>query len=142
MSKHIIDKQFDLAILVAMEEVGAPVDAEKLHVKLKSFIERWKKTNPEKQGNTRIRGRLSSLTQNNIVKVTKKGGQASYYLPHDERPEDIIANCLSELFEYVPISIIGDDIIFDYAEANENTLIFELEEIAAIIKSYRLMEKV
>ncbi|MFJ8263026.1 hypothetical protein ACIQ4I_13915 [Rummeliibacillus sp. NPDC094406] len=139
--KHFIDTQFDLAILIALEEMGEPISKERIVHKTKSFWQRWKK-HSQKQEVTRIRGRLSDLTTKGIILCRKENGREYYYLNRDYKPKDIIGKCMGELFQYVPISFWSDEVLFDYEEVKGNSLIFTLQEIREIVLKYDISEYV
>ncbi len=141
MMKHLIDTQFDLAILLALDEIGEPTSIERIVFKTKKFWLRWKKQS-KKQEVTRIRGRLSKLTNRGIVIVKKNHAKASYSLNPEYEPSAIIGEYLDELFKDVPITIWGNEVLFDYEEVNEDSLIFTLPEIRESIFKYGFSEYV
>ena len=141
MMKHLINTQFDLAILIALEEIGGPTSKERIVFKTKSFWQRWKK-HSQKQEVTRIRERLSDLNTRGIVLVRNDKGKASYYLNSAYEPSDIIGQCMSELFENVPITFWDTELLFNYEEDYYNSLIFTLQEIREIIAKYDISEYV
>ncbi|MGG0658077.1 hypothetical protein [Rummeliibacillus pycnus] len=136
---NLIDTQFDLAILVALEESGEPTSKERIIHKTKTFWLRWKK-HSQKQEITRIRQRLSDLTTKRIVLQKNNNGKASYYLNPAYEPNTIIKEYLSELFNHASISFWGNKILFDNNEINDHSLIFTLQEIRGIILKYGISE--
>ncbi|WP_397537109.1 hypothetical protein [Rummeliibacillus pycnus] len=139
--KHLINTQFDLAILIALEEIGVPTSKERIVFKTKRFWQRWKK-HSQKQEVTRIRERLSDLTTRGIILVKIENGRASYYLNRDYEPKDVIGKCMGELFKSAPISFWNDERLFGYEEVNYDSLIFTLKEIREIIAKYDISEYV
>lgn len=139
MMNRLIDTQFDLAILVALHEIGEPTSNEKVVHKTKSYWQRWKRYS-KKQEVTRIRKRLADLMTRRIVLMQRKNGKASYYLNPEYEPSDMIDECLRKLFKYVPIIIWDNEVLFDYEEIDHHSLIFTLPEIREIILKYCISE--
>lgn len=141
MMNSLIDTQFDLAILIALQEIGEPTSNEKIVHKTKTFWQRWKK-HSKKQEVTRIRRRLSDLTTRRIVLMEKHNGKVIYFLNPEYTPGAMIDECLNKLFKYVPITIWDNEVLFDCEEIDDHSLIFTLEEIREVILKYCICEYV